>query len=736
MFTFIIIVSVLVQALVALFVLQRNNKNPTNVLFFVLSGFLITWAVINFWITSNPFSSSQLILYRFLMASVVAQNTTFFLFAYAYPNQKISTKGRHIKAYMVLSLAALAATLTPLVFVKVHYGTAGARPVTGPGMLIFGLHAAISIISGLRSIYRRYVKAHGIARQQLQFILFASIILWGIVPITNFVVSLATETLFFARISPIYTFAFSSVIAYTIVTRKLFNIKAAAARSVAYIFTLITLAAIYIVTAFAISSLFLQSHTVDMQTQTTYTVLALILAFSFYPVKKAFDRLTTRLFFQDAYDPQQLFNVLNKVLVAKVDLEELLTETIALINSNLKPESCAVALAGSKTAPRRTRMVGTLDKSFNEHDMAVAHSKHLLVKAYDSVIVTDLIAEENKELGRILDRNNIAVLARLGGNRTGQKELGHIILGPKKNGQPYGSQDIQVIESIANELIIAIQNALHFEEIKNFNVTLQERVHHATSELRRTNDRLKLLDETKDEFITMASHQLRTPLTSVKGYLSMVLEGDVGKLNAQQTQLLGQSFASAQRMVFLISDLLNLSRLNTGKFIIDPSPVDLREVVQAEIDQLAETAKSREVSLTYQNPASFPKLMLDETKIHQVVMNFIDNAIYYTPAGGKIAVSLTETPTAIEYRVQDTGIGVPRSVQHRLFSKFYRADNARRARPDGTGLGLFMAKKVIVAQGGATIFESEEGRGSTFGFRFTKARHLAPDQSSKAHDQA
>jgi signal transduction histidine kinase len=170
---------------------------------------------------------------------------------------------------------------------------------------------------------------------------------------------------------------------------------------------------------------------------------------------------------------------------------------------------------------------------------------------------------------------------------------------------------------------------------------------------------------------------------------------------------------------------LNLSRLNTGKFVIEPSPVDMRDVVQAEIDQLIETAKSREVSMTYENPASFPKLMLDETKIHQVVMNFLDNAIYYTPAGGKIVVALTETPQAIEFTVKDNGIGVPRSIQHKLFTKFYRAQNAQQARPDGTGVGLFMAKKVVVAQGGSIVFESEEGKGSTFGFRFAKRGHLA-----------
>jgi signal transduction histidine kinase len=281
-------------------------------------------------------------------------------------------------------------------------------------------------------------------------------------------------------------------------------------------------------------------------------------------------------------------------------------------------------------------------------------------------------------------------------------------------------QDIMLLDRLSEPVGVALDNRLLFEENR-----------HVLAQLRRSNEKLKALDVTKDEFITMASHQLRTPLTSVKGYLSMVLEGDVGTLNAQQKQLLTQSYVSSQRMVYLISDLLNLSRLNTGKFLIESTPVDLGEVVQAELDQLDETAKSREVTLLYDRPTELTRLMLDETKTHQVVMNLIDNAIYYTPSGGTIRITIHETPTAIEFRVIDNGIGVPKHEQHKLFAKFYRAQNAQAARPDGTGIGLFMAKKVIVSQGGAIIFESEEGKGSTFGFRFTKSDHQVPASTPK-----
>src|SRR5690606_4858412 len=167
--------------------------------------------------------------------------------------------------------------------------------------------------------------------------------------------------------------------------------------------------------------------------------------------------------------------------------------------------------------------------------------------------------------------------------------------------------------------------------IQQFNITLQQKIDDATKKLRHANEKLKEMDQTKDDFISMASHQLRTPLTSVKGYISMVIEGDAGKISATQRKLLDQAFVSSQRMVYLIADLLNVSRLKTGKFIIEPKEVNLADVVEGEIAQLTETAKGRDLELTYKKPKDFPSLMLDETKIRQVIMNFADNAIYYTP---------------------------------------------------------------------------------------------------------
>ena len=302
----------------------------------------------------------------------------------------------------------------------------------------------------------------------------------------------------------------------------------------------------------------------------------------------------------------------------------------------------------------------------------------------------------------------------------GKHLRGAVVISDKYDGVPFTQNELIILSSAVGQFDLLLENNSQFETIQRFNVQLKEEVDQATKELNKTYNRLKELDETKDEFISMASHQLRTPLTSIKGNVSMILDGDAGDITSLQRDLLTQAFVSSQRMVYLVADLLNVSRLKSGKFVIELRPTNLPEVVNTEVNQVSEVAKSRGLELKVETPKSFPTLMLDETKTRQVIMNFVDNAIYYTPNGGKIRVVFDETNDYADVRVIDSGIGVPKADQKKLFSKFYRSNNARKARPDGTGLGLFMAKKVIVAQGGKIIFESKEGKGSTFGFRFPK----------------
>jgi signal transduction histidine kinase len=460
---------------------------------------------------------------------------------------------------------------------------------------------------------------------------------------------------------------------------------------------------------------------IDTASQIVLGVIFIAGSLSYRPIKEWFDRLTNKLFYQDAYDSQEVIGKLNTTIVSTINIESLLSQVSDTLVGSLKSQFCVFGLKETEHAPRRT--IGDRHLALTEEELKIVRSA--TVHQHRRVILVEDTNEAAPELYRILKKYDIEALVRLvSAAGEGIEGVGYIALGAKKSGNPYSSQDVKLLEIVSSELAIAIQNVMQFEEIQQFNVILEERIEQATRKLQRTNEKLKALDETKDEFISMASHQLRTPLTSVKGYLSMVIEGDAGQITETQRKLLWQAFISSQRMVNLIADLLNVSRLRTGKFIIESTPTNLANIIAEEIDQLRETAQARELKLIFDKPKDFPVLMLDETKIRQVAMNFMDNAIYYTPPGGEIHVELKDTPKSIEFAVADNGIGVPKHEQPHLFTKFYRAGNARKARPDGTGLGLFMAKKVVMAQGGSILFHSKEGKGSTFGFVLAKERLL------------
>ena len=708
MLTALAILSIFFQSITLLFVFLKNYRSATNYLFSALSLVVMAWAFLGFY-----FFPASIEIMRIIMFTVVLQNTLFRLFAKTFPKNELGIAKKPLIIYLVLSLVVGILALSPFLFTGVEQTDTGNAPIPGPALPVFLIHALFSIISGFRALgKKRRISRSATQKQQFKYTTLGAAVLWGVVPITNFIFTVITQNVVFVLLGPTFTFIFTSIIAFAIIKQKLFDIRAVVARSVAYTLIIGTVAGIYGGIIIGISSRFFSSSEITIWQQVFYIVSSIFIAFTFQPLKLFFDRLTNKIFFRDAYDINTVIKDLGKVLATQVNLEVIMHASLTLLSNNLKISHSRFVVLNEKDQIYKVNSFGPVEgHTLSAKDLLQFHHKTLYIK--------EELANHDRK--KILSKHDIEAVLKL---ETADEIVGYILLGPKSSGNIYSSQDIKLLEISSNELAISIQNARYFAEIAEFNATLQEKIKLATAKLEKTNEKLKELDSAKDEFISMASHQLRTPLTTIKGYLSMVLEGDVGKLNKEQHQYVDQAFGSAQRMVYLIADLLNVSRLNTGKFVIEPVETDLSQVVQQEIDQLQRHAATRNIELIYKKPAKFPIVSMDETKTRQVIMNFTDNALYYTPEGGKVKVAIKETSTAIEFTVTDTGIGVPKVLQHKLFSKFYRADNAKQARPDGTGLGLFMAKKVIVAQGGAVIFKSKEGVGSTFGFSFPKKKIL------------
>ena len=713
-----VIIAAIIQGIVGLFIYQKKRDDISNIAFALVCFTSLFWALTNYVYTVYPARVFSLEIIRFVLFFVVVQNTVFFIFSHNYLSSRQTLTKRRLQAVIAASLVVALATLSPFVFSSGTVIAGQTNP--NPGILIplFMLHAMYTIGSGLRSLIKRMHHSHGRERNQLKFILFASVVNWVVVPITNFAITLALHTTLFAKISPFYTLAFAGIIAYAMVTQKLFDIRSAVARSVGYVMVVLTITVIYGLGLFGVIDVLFKGPDKEVVRQVISLILITPLALMFHKTRQYFDAVSNRLFYRDAYDTQDVLDQIGRVVVSEIDLYRSLAATRQILTEALKVSFVEFALIKNENVYFEARTSKTVEPP------SLFALGQVIREQKKSIIIADEPGSASRFRQKFAEAN-VAISLRL---KTQDQVVGYILLGEKRSGDIFSAQDKKLLEIMASQLSVSIQNALRFEEIQNFNLTLQARVSEATRKLRTANEKMKVLDETKDDFISMASHQLRTPLTSIKGYISMVMEGDAGKLNAQQEQMLGQAFFSSQRMVFLIADLLNLSRLKTGKFIIEATPVNLAEVVEQELHQLRETAASRGHTLDYVKPAEFPTLMLDETKIRQVIMNFTDNAIYYTPNGGHIVVRLLDNPTTVELRIEDNGIGVPKHEQPHLFTKFYRAGNARKARPDGTGLGLFMAKKVIVASGGSLIFETVEGKGSTFGFRFVKSRLAVPEQ--------
>lgn len=720
MLTILVILAVTLQLLIALTVYFRRSNSPANTLFVFLNFALAGWAATNYLAVTVSQNESTIYFIRTVITFVIIQNTLFYLFARLFPGERARDLPIRSKLLILFSLVVIGLSQTPYIFESVTIKDGSANPVPGPAIILFMVHAVLTVGRGLWSLFKKYRKAKSNEHTQLGIVLAAASILWVVVPITNFVFTLGFQTTLFVRISPFFTLAFSLLLTYGIIRHKLFDIRLIVARSLAYVTSLAILVGIYSFTTQILFQLFsnLESFTVTLLAN---VVLLIFVTLTYHPLKSFFDKLTNRIFFRDAYDPQVFLDQLNKTLVGNIEIGILIRHTALVISENLKTD-CHIYLR--QTESTNQRIIGTGQKEIKPEEMDLIKSE--LATIQDKTVVSDKLEDHYVDLKDALDSNNIAIISSLiTSYAANQEATAYLLLSPKKTGNSYSKQDIRIINIIADELLIAIQNALRFEEIQSFNITLQNRINDATAKIKRSNEKLKEMDETKDEFISMASHQLRTPLTSVKGYLSMVLDGDAGKVPDNQKQLLNQAFVSSQRMVYLIADLLNVSRLKTGKFIIDATPTNLAEMVESELSQLTEVAKSRKLTLEYDKPKDFPELMLDETKTRQVVMNFVDNAIYYTPGGGKIKIELTTDRSSVYFMVKDNGLGVPKKEQSHLFTKFYRAKNARNARPDGTGLGLYMAKKVINDQGGTILFESTEGKGSTFGFKFDKPKAKA-----------
>lgn len=247
--------------------------------------------------------------------------------------------------------------------------------------------------------------------------------------------------------------------------------------------------------------------------------------------------------------------------------------------------------------------------------------------------------------------------------------------------------------------------------------------------------REKMISRSKSEFISIAAHQLRTPLSAIKWTLHLVINGDLGALNPSQSKLLSNGYETNEKMIQLVNDLLNVARIEDGRFGYDFKENDLVKATTTIVNWAKNMSLDKGVTIELKTPAEGMNLFVfDTNKVSLALQNLVDNAVKYTPAGGVVSVEVKKTGEYAEVVVHDSGIGVPQEQIGRLFTKFFRAENALHMQTSGSGLGLYIVKNIIQRHGGKISVSSKEGEGSTFSFTLPMDEKMIPQDDTSAEE--
>ncbi len=515
---------------------------------------------------------------------------------------------------------------------------------------------------------------------------------------------------------------------YTIVTFRFVDIRLVIKKGGIFVFALGTiLILISLVQYFIRYFFYLESQNINIIIGLVGVILAILL---FSPIKSFFSILASEYLFPSMYNSKELISQMSDNMQKSLLANEIYAYITKTLQDVFQSTSVGILLYDKQRKVYKVQVSYGFEIGGRKEFKGDLVMKKAFIEKNDAIIIDEVIAsgsyEESRNSLGFWSQLGVKVIAPL---NVGKETIGLVVIGKKKNREMYNSEDALVLKIIGSQAAIIIKNALLFKDVKDFNRKLQGEVQKATKKMRVTNEKLaisneqfelaneelKRLDDVKSQFISMASHQLRTPISITRGYASMLIDGDFGGLKGDQPKYLKKIDNSLVRLNNIVNDILNASRMEGNRISVHKTKTRIDELVKNVFEQLESSAKAKKLGYMLQIDPKLDgrKINIDKEKMVEVISNLIDNAINYTKKG-EVKVEANDLDGDVIISIKDSGIGVPEDKKKELFKRFSRLDNAKEVRPDGTGIGLYLAKSIVESHDGEIWFDSELGKGTTF----------------------
>ncbi len=712
----------------SLLVYLKSRKSATHIYFSLLMFFLGLYPIFNYLSLNASSNEAALFWAKFILYSAIPAGPLFYFFVKTFPDIQFAfNKKTQIILLFWITLNLFFASIG-LVFQSVIIINGQPSIEYGPLFPSFALLQILSIFAASWTLAKKYKQAKGVLKEQLRYITFGVVLSFTLTAASTILLPQVFGITILIAASPLFLLIAGIATAYSILRHRLLDIRLVVVRAVSYTILIILFALLYALMFASFSSFFI---TTPLESKTVWvsSILALIMTFSFQPIRKVLEKVTSRILYKDKYDASDLLYNLTVIMASTLRLEDLTHQLLKKLLDTIHITRGAFVLTQKDT-------IYEVAHEGYETMPELDEKKILTLQNQNDILVFEELPEDpSKELMRTLELT-IAIPLHTDGTK-----IGLLVLGEKLSGDLYTTEDMRVLQIFSSEVTVAIENAKAYEEIKRFNITLEEEVKKATGDLKIANEKLEQLDKLKDEFVSVASHELRTPMTAIKSYTWMALRGKGGPLTEKQQYYLDRAYKATDRLIKLVNDMLNISRIESGRLVLDLEAVRMETLIADVVEDIKPRAAELGVSVQLEKEASLPEIpevFIDQDSIKEVLINLIGNSLKFTPRGGTITISIAEKAGMVETSIKDTGIGIEKEDVAKLFQKFglIQGSYATNQKAQGTGLGLYICKQIITMHGGKIWAESEgKEKGTTFTFtlkEFSKEEHekLAKPQAT------